>query len=246
MRWHDLTPEQLAATIADGRGLAILPVGATEQHGEHLPLCVDTLSVESVALAAGDACAVPVLPTLPYGCSQGHSRTWPGTISLRPTTLSLMIREIADWVHSAGCQRLLLLNGHYTNVAPMRCALEDIRVDLPGLRIGLRSLWDLSPELEDWYHADGANWHANQAETSLMLHLREDLVRMDRAVDEPDRAADHIFSYTVDQETPSGIVGTATAGSRREGADLMERLTSDLVNLIRRALIEEPPLEPAS
>ena len=125
--WQNLTWEDVAALRDQGITMAILPVGATEQHGPHLPLGVDTLSAEAVAHGASALTGIPVLPSLAYGCSLGHSPKWPGTISLRPETLSKLVLEIAEWLNSAGFDRLLLLNGHVTNWAPLRCGLENIR-----------------------------------------------------------------------------------------------------------------------
>jgi creatinine amidohydrolase len=82
--WQNLTWEDVAALRDRGITMAILPVGATEQHGPHLPLGVDTLSAEAVAHGASALTGIPVLPSLAYGCSLGHSPKWPGTISLRP------------------------------------------------------------------------------------------------------------------------------------------------------------------
>ncbi len=84
----------------------------------------DTVSAASVALAVGARTGVPVLPAIPYGCSLGHSRRWPGTLSLEPATLTRVVVEVLRWVHHAGFRRVLMLNGHVTNWAPLRCALE--------------------------------------------------------------------------------------------------------------------------
>lgn len=243
VRWAELAWSDIAALPARGIDMAILPVGATEQHGPHLPLGVDTLSAVAVAEGASALTGIPVLPALPYGCSLGHSAKWAGTVSLRPETLSGMVREIAEWVHEAGFRRLLLLNGHVTNWAPLRCALENIRHDLPDVRIALRSLWDISEEVHRHYHQDAANFHANCAETSLMLALRPELVRMDAAIDEPDRSVGCFFSYRVDQECLHGVVGQPTAANADEGRDLLQRCVHALSAQLKQALNETTPLE---
>lgn len=141
--WEELSWEQIANLRDSGMDLVILPVGATEQHALHLPVGVDTFSAVAVAHGVSAHTGIPVLPALPYGCSFGHSKKWPGTISLRPETLSAIILEIAEWVVSAGFTRLVLLNGHVTNWAPLRCGLENVRHQYPELRIGLRSIWEI-------------------------------------------------------------------------------------------------------
>jgi creatinine amidohydrolase len=241
--WERLTWEELAGLRDCGVDMAILPVGATEQHGAHLPTGVDTLSAQTVAERASVRTGIPVLPALPFGCSLGHSAKWAGTLSLRPETLARVVAELGEWLAATGFTRLLLLNGHYTNWAPLRCALENLRHDRPAMRIALRSLWELSPAVGERYTADGANFHANRAETSLMLACFPGLVDLAKAVDEPDRAASCFFAYTMDKETPSGVVGCPSGATAAEGADLLGQAVDALVAQLEAALNEGTPLE---
>ena len=244
VRWEELSWEQIAAVRESGIDMVVLPVGATEQHGLHLPTGVDTISAVAVADAASARCGVPVLPAIAYGCSLGHSQKWPGTLPLRPETLARVVQELAAWVLGAGFGRMLVLNGHYTNWAPLRCALENIRADLPAMRIALRSLWHVSREVHDCYHADaGDNFHANDAETSLMLHLRPDLVDMGKAVDEANRSEGCFFSYRVDQESEHGGVGKPTRATRETGTWLLEACAESLAAQLVAAMAERTPLE---
>jgi creatinine amidohydrolase len=243
IRWDELSSEDLVALRDGGIDMAILPVGATEQHGRHLPLGVDTLSATAVAERVSAKTGIPVLPALAYGCSLGHSKRWPGTISLRPETLARLVLEIAEWVVSAGFRRLLLLNGHVTNGAPLRCGLENVRHEYPELRIALRSLWEISRTISEHYHRDAANFHANCAETSVMLALRPDLVDMDKAVDEPDRSAHCFFAYTVDKESVHGGVGTPTDATEEFGTELLDLCVNELSAQLEAAMVEGTPLE---
>ena len=244
IRWDELSWEGIAALRDRGMDLAILPVGATEQHGLHLPLGVDTFTAVAVAEGVSARIGAPVLPPLAYGCSLGHSKKWPGTISLRPETLSRIVFETAQWVLAAGFKRLLILNGHATNWAPLRCGLENIRADLPEMRIGLRSIWELSAEVHKLFHADGGNnWHANDAETSMIMLLRPDLVHLEKAIDEPDRSVCCFFSYTVDKESEHGGVGTPTQGTKAFGRKILDACVDALSAQLLGALTERTPLE---
>jgi creatinine amidohydrolase len=244
IRWDELSWDDLAALRDRGMDMVILPVGATEQHGRHLPTGVDSLSVTAVAEGASAATGIPVLPTLPFGCSLGHSAKWPGTLSLRPETLSAAVEQIAGWLARTGFRRLLILNGHVTNWAPLRCALENIRADLPDTRVALRSIWEISAEVRALYEYDaGTNWHANDAETSLMLALRPELVSLDRVVDEPNRAACCFFSYTVDKESRFGCVGLPSRGSAEFGRRLLATAVEQLAIQLRASLSERSPLQ---
>jgi creatinine amidohydrolase len=242
--WDELSWQDVAAIRDGGIDMVILPVGATEQHGLHLPTGVDTISARAVAEGVSARTGIPVLPDLPYGCSLGHSTKWPGTLSLRPDTLARIVHEIGQQVLASGFKRMLLLNGHLTNWAPLRCGLETIRADMPEMRIALRSIWEISKEIHEWYLRDaGGGFHANDAETSMMLSLRPDLVRMERAVDEPDRSACCFFSYTVDKESVHGGVGKPTQATAAFGVQILEACVESLSGQLSRAMKERTPLE---
>src|SRR6185369_16168324 len=125
--WQALTWEEIGVLRASGNDLCLLPAGATEQHGPHLGVGMDTLNTVKVCEAVSMETGVPVLPPLPYGCSLGHSRRWPGTVALQPKTLIDMTVDIFDWLHGAGFKRLIIVDGHVGNAAPLRCAVDVIR-----------------------------------------------------------------------------------------------------------------------
>ena len=95
VKWEELSWEQIAKIRDDGIDMVMLPVGATEQHGLHLPTGVDTLSAVAIAEGVSAVTRIPMLPAMAYGCSLGHSKKWPGTLPLRPETLSKIISELA-------------------------------------------------------------------------------------------------------------------------------------------------------
>ena len=241
--WEELTWPQIAALRDAGTDIVILPVGATEQHGKHLPTGVDTFSAVAVAHGVSARTGIPVLPALNYGCSLGHSPTWPGTLSLRPEILSAIVLNIAEWIHAAGFRRLVMLNGHVTNWAPLRCGLENIRHTYPDLRVNITSLWDISKRISEVYHRDARGFHANAAETSVMLHLRPDLVHRDQIVDEPDRSACCFFSYRVDQESVTGITGSPSLATAPVGAELLAWCIDEFSQRLEKARRERTPLE---
>ena len=118
-----------------------------------------------------------MLPTLPYGCSLGHSRRWPGTLAVQPITLIDFVKDIGDWAYHSGVRRLFIVNTHVTNAAPLRCALEMLRAEHDDLMVALINSATLSARVRDVHFADGEDWHANDAETSLMLAVAPELVR---------------------------------------------------------------------
>jgi len=236
---------EIASLRQENGGLLMLPLGATEQHGPHLPVAMDTLLAEALCHSASSITGVPVLPALRYTTSQGHTTKWPGTFSLRHDTFISTLRDIAAWVSASGWQRLLLVNTHFGNDAPARVAVDQLRLSYPGkLQVGLINAFQLDEAIWAEYTADAADLHANQAETSLMLHLHPELVRMDRLAhaDDPDRTAGTVFSHPVAQTSLNGVTGHPSRATAGQGQRLFEAIVHALAGTIQRAITEEPPL----
>ena len=243
--WETLTWEEIRSLCRDGINLCLLPVGATEQHGPHLGVGMDTFNAVDVCRGASHATGVPVLPPLPYGCSLGHSRRWPGTIALQPQTLTGMVVEIFDWLQGAGFNRLLIVNGHVGNIAPLRCAVEIIRSRWDDAMVRACDVAELSPRVRTEFFADADDWHANAAETSLMMARAPGLVRPDKiaTADDEDRTAGLVFPHPVNRTSRNGVTGFPSRSSTDQGERLFQFMVEDLSSLIRRAQIEKPPLE---
>lgn len=238
---------EIAALREKHGGLLILPLGATEQHGPHLPVAMDTLLAEALCHAASARTGVPVLPALRYTTSQGHTTKWPGTFSLRHETFISTLRDIAAWTVASGWKRLLLVNTHFGNDAPARVAVDQLRLSYLGkLQVGLLHAFQLTDAIWAEYTADAADLHANQAETALMLHLHPELVRMDQLAtsDDPDRTAGTVFSHPVAQTSINGVTGHPSRATAEQGKELFARMNEALVEKIRIAITEEPPLPP--
>lgn len=235
-----MTLDDIAGAAGAG-AVAVLPVGATEQHGPHLATGTDTLLAEHIAEAAAELTGDIVLPALPYGCSLGHTDRWPGTLSLHPTTMITVVVELGRWAYASGFRKLMLVNGHATNGPPCQSAILQLRYELPDLRPGFVSIFELTPEIAKRYTEDAPDFHANEAETSMLLHLAESNVKRERAVDEPDRTVGRVLSYAMPAVTRSGVVGTPSTASAARGADLVEQLVDALAELLKRARAERDP-----
>jgi creatinine amidohydrolase len=225
---------------ADGV-IAVLPIGATEQHGGHLPTGTDTILAAHVAEQAAARTGCLTLPALPYGCSLGHTTHWPGTISLHPTTMIAVLVEVGRWAHSSGFRKLVIVNGHATNGPPAQSALLQLRYELPDLRCRFVSIFDLSASSSARYRRDAPDFHANEAETSMLLHLDPALVRRDAAEDEPDRTIGRELLLPMPAVTKSGVVGSPTLASATQGRDLLDQLINELAELLLRARDETDP-----
>ena len=232
VRWEALTWEEIAGLRRKGVETCLLPVGATEQHGPHLGVGMDSANAEFICDAVSAKTGVPVLPAIRYGCSLGHSRRWPGTISLNPN------------IHSCGFRRLFIVNGHVTNAAPLRCALEIIRSHYDDALVRLVNVAEISPRVRAEFFADAEDWHANAAETSLMLALAPELVRADKLknADDTDRTANLVFTHPVNRTSKNGVTGFPSRATKRQGEILFQMMVEDLTALVKRGSKEKPPL----
>ncbi|MEV6690131.1 creatininase family protein [Micromonospora sp. NPDC051196] len=118
-------PGHALAAVAEAADLAVLPVGAVEWHGPHLPLGTDLLLAEGFAgeLATGTARAV-LFPAAPYAACPGQTRPWPGTVALRPEIAVGYLSDVLAGIVEAGFPRLLVVNGHDANLSTVRAAME--------------------------------------------------------------------------------------------------------------------------
>lgn len=242
--WEMLTWEEIGFLHRSGMDLCLLPVGATEQHGPHLGVGMDTCNAMKLCEAVARETGVPMLPPLAYGCSLGHSRRWPGTVALQPQTLMNMVVEMFDWLHGAGFRRLLIINGHVGNAAPLRCALEIIRSRFDDAMVRVCNVAEISPRVRAEFFADAEDWHANAAETSLMLAVAPEMARPDKlaTADDADRTGGLVFTHPVNRTSRNGVTGFPSRATRTQGEILFRMMVEDLTALVRSALTEQPPL----
>ena len=178
----ELTREELKAIAPDA--LAVLPIGATEQHGPHLPTGTDYFAVEHLAREAARIAAetipVVVTPALPFGSSDHHF-VFGATLSFSTETYYRVLRELVTSLARDGFTKIFIVNGHGGNHELAQLAARDVALNPPGppIRVAAGSYWNIA---WDALVAEGANLgqrlpgHAGIFETSIMLHLHGDLV----------------------------------------------------------------------
>lgn len=244
LSWARLTSPEIGTHYAAGPQAAILPIGATEQHGPHLGTGMDTLFADRLATAASAATGVPFLPTLPYGCSIGHTHRWPGTVTLSHLGLITVLTEIGESLYHSGLRRLFFLNTHVGNIAPVHCALDTLRTRFDGLMLAALNTARLSPEIEAAFAADAVDWHSNAAETSLVLALDSTFARRDliQTSDDPDRTTDCVFAHPVNHTSRNGVTGYPSRATAADGEQLFNLTLETLIHKIQTALSETPPL----
>ncbi len=253
--WADLTTRhfaQLAASPGIDRVVAVLPVAATEQHGPHLPVSVDTTLVNGVIEAAVPhlPAGLPVLflPTQQVGKSNEHIR-FPGTLTLSAQTVIGIWMELGACVARAGIRKLVLSNSHGGQVSLMDIVARD-----------LRTAHDLIVYSSNWYslplgdavtglfpaHEHRFGIHAGDMETSMMLALREQYVDMGRAQDfrssSEERAAQYPIlgngtsaklGWQMQDYNPAGAAGNAAAATAAKGHALIDAAGLQLAQLLQ-------------
>lgn len=181
----ELTREQVAEIAPSAT--VVIPVAATEQHGPHLPINVDTTICEYVALQGAQGAAteerpVVVAPMLPFGISD-HHRPFAGVLSLSSATFVQVLYEVVHSLMLSGFTRLFVLNGHGGNQEAITTLARDVTNE-HDVYMAAASYWTIAgSKLRDVVDKERFAWvpgHAGAFETSLMLALREDLVRLDR------------------------------------------------------------------
>lgn len=220
--------------------VAVLPVGAVEQHGPHLPLVTDALVAEATSTVAVDRHGTELdlwlLPTLAFGRSAEHE--WSaGTLSLSTRTFAAVLADLGRSVAAAGLRRLVLVNGHGGNVSEIQTMLRDLRLTHGLLTFAVNAF--PPPEQDRFVNVEqGQGIHGGAGETSLMLHLRPDLVDLHAATPHLPRGLNdnaHVrfggsvsFGWLSDDFGPDGYLGDPTRASADAGREAFAAMTTQL------------------
>jgi creatinine amidohydrolase len=237
-------PELPTALTKDS--IIVLPLGAIEQHGPHLPLNTDFVVADEVSRRAvsnvGEETQAWILPTLPFTKSNEHA--WSGgTMWLSATTLMSVLDDIARSVASTSARRILFVNGHGGNSALTAMMNREIR-----LKWGLQTFLAHPHMPADQGGSSGASElgmgvHGGMDETSVMLHLRPELVDMSVAVRRvPEKLAEneHVrfggrvaFGWLSNDFFPEGHIGDPTGANAAVGEQMFSSAVSTLGDAIR-------------
>ena len=237
--WIEMTAADFAAPLDDK--VFILPVAATEQHGPHLPAGTDGFILDGIlqaAMRASGPVRAIALPLQPIGWSIEHGGL-PGTLSLDAELLAQGWVGLGRWIERAGARRLLILNSHGGNAPVVSTAAMRLRAEC-GLFVA-KAHWEALARPNDLAPAGAPveDWHAGWIETSVMLHLRPNLVVMDSAVSgsfchpkgmPPNGPAS--WAWMAADLSANGVIGDPRLASAALGARLVERAVAGLAALL--------------
>ena len=244
--WADQSTAYFQALQTSGRidqVVAVLPVAATEQHGPHLPLKVDTAIADGVVAAAlpnlrGDSTAL-FLPTHAVGFSPEHAR-FPGTLTLKAETLIRLWTDIGESVAATGVKKLVLFNAHGGQANFMDIVARDLRARLGMLVFsvnwyGLPLRGAHGEDINALFTAEEHRFgiHAGEIETSMMLALAPHMVDLTRAENFPSTSQSRAeqfdilgngktakLAWQIQDYNRSGAVGNAAAATAEKGAQI--------------------------
>ena len=239
--------QQYLARLRTSAATVFLPVGALEQHGPHLPMGTDALLASAIATGAAAAVGGIVAPALSYGYKSqpkcGGGQHFCGTTSLDAATLIGQVRDTIREFVRHGVQRLVLVNGHYENqwfmIEGIDLALRESHA--PPLSVMRLEYWDfctaatLAAVFPDGFPGFALE-HAAVIETSMMLHLHPELVRVDLIPDEP--AADFppydMYPTRTEWVPASGVLSSARGASVEKGALICSEVITLVVSAVRK------------
>lgn len=243
-----LTWSEIEAMPDKENVVIIQPIGAIEQHGPHLPLVVDSaisLGVLGKALSQLES-NIPAfaLPCLYYGKSNEHCR-FPGTISLTAPTLLLVIKETAESIYRAGFRKLVLMNSHGGQPQILEIVARDLHQQYEDFSVFPLFTWKVPNIASELLTAKELELgiHAGDAETSLLLSLLPQEVKMDLAVKEYPRnlpensllsmEGDLPFAWLTHELSESGVMGDPTVATKEKGDRILASLADGWSQLIK-------------
>jgi creatinine amidohydrolase len=260
MRWEELNAPAVAALDRDAT-VVVLPLGSVEQHGRHMAVGTDTLLAYGLVLAAAERLTgrVAVLPAPWYGFSAHHMR-FAGTVTLRAETLMAVVDDIAASVVEHGFRRFLIVNGHGGNNGIVDVLASTLgrkhygKATIAGLtyfalaRDAIAKLRESRP---------GGMGHACEFETSMLMHLRPDLVQVERAaVTYPNPGSTYLTTDLLGSSAvrtyhdfgdlaESGTLGDPSLASAEKGARFFEAVRNEMVRFIEDFAKWKIPVPPS-
>lgn len=245
MTWPEI--EEYLKTV----DTVLLPCGAIEQHGPHLPVDVDFYDARYMAFKVAEACKEPkplVLPTVPFGVSYHHD-DFKGTLSVTNDALSKFIYDIGMSLAKNGVRKIIILNGHGDNAPTLTYAAQMINRDA---KIFVCVDTGETSDIDLYKLIDTPNdIHAGEIETSTTLALRPEMVQMDKAVNETMEFGSKFLDYDNERSvswyvhthniSESGVMGDATKATAEKGKKMWELMIRHMVHFVES--IKNTPME---
>jgi creatinine amidohydrolase len=208
----------------------IVPIGSLEQHGAHLPVSTDSLISERIAMLVAERVKCFVLPVISYGVSFEHLPMF--NVSLRNSTLSDLLCEVCISLSGQGIREIIFINGHHGNTGVLQYISQNLDAKIrANVSIFAINYWNVMHRELD---------HAGEVETSLVLAISPQLVRMDKAEPNSRRLSKSRIAYSTITSRPAsfpkvtgnGIWGEPRSASKEKGERLIKEIVRNLIHII--------------
>lgn len=233
----ELTYEELAPLLTE-KAVVMLPIGGgAKEHGNHLPMGTDFYVTEWVARQVTERRDVLTLPTLPYAYFPAFVH-WKGSVSIEHQNFTNYVRDILMSYIRAGVRKFLIIDGGVSTHPPLCLMARDLNNEL-DVKVAVTDVTKLALETENAVCQQERGGHGDESETSTMLWIREDLVHMDRAVEEyaaflPGSVVNGIKKVDVPNRmcTPHGINGNSTLATKEKGRKILEAMVEGICTFL--------------
>mgnify|MGYP001133555256 CR=1 FL=1 len=220
--------------------LVIIPSGAIEEYGPHLPMGSDIIVAEEIAKRVAEATGALIGPSLEVGDSRVLS-AFPGTMCVSESNFKGYMYDICESLRKWGFKRFLFITGHAGNLGMIAGICKEYKVTHPDLKLAQIDWWRFaSQNTGDALKYSGymAHGHASECGTSVMLHLRPELVNMEAAVchklDSENQFPDIVQYFSIREKTPSGVIGDATIATKEKGEAVVTLCMDRILEFVER------------
>ena len=243
MNWRELTSERFPDAVKEADGLCLLPFGVVERHAAHLPLGTDQMVADETARQAAEREPAIVFPSYWFG-QIFTARHYPGTICFGREMLFNVLEAVCDEIARNGLDKILIVNGHGGNTALLHCFVRSMLDEPRDYVVYASNTYELDDEVEQRWRemrdtTEGG--HAGEAETSIMLHLFPETVRMEDVTDPADGHTRHMQAHLEGLDNPVGwyarypthYAGDARPADAEKGKFLFDAHVERLVRQMR-------------
>jgi creatinine amidohydrolase len=220
--------------------IVVLPIGGgAKEHGNHLPYGTDLYVTNALADRVCERAEIMLLPTLPYAYFPAFTE-WKGTVSIDAFNFANFVKDILKCYIKFGIKKFLILDGGVSTHIPLKIVSSDLHGEF-GVTVAVTDIIGLGREVEDAVCEQKMGGHADEAETSCMLALKPELVKMEDAVEEYGSGMKNTVVNGVRRifvsgkmETKNGTHGNSTLATKEKGEKLLEAMADDIVNFLEK------------
>jgi len=234
--WLDEMSTKEAAQAAKEDKVVIFPVGSVEEHGDHLPLCTDSVQPEYIAVEVAKKTGCIIAPSFRYGICNA-TRNFPGTLTIQFDTLFRLAHDVLSELVRNGFSRIIVMSGHAGNshMVALRLAAQDIvqaNDESKGKKVRIMVLSDfdfaeeLIPEI-----AEKSDGHAGTLETSRMMAIKPELVKAEGVADKWNMPRFEVVAHP-EKFFPSGVNGDPTVASAEKGYKINAYIIEQMAKII--------------